>query len=373
MRPMTAANASKKPRRAGFTLVELLIVVAILGILMGMLMPMYGVIVESMRRSRTAHVIKKTDACLRLFKADWGVYPHQASYPDPIPASGFPNRLYYHLGTAIDWTPTAGPGSSPAERVKQDMEAAAAQYNDASPTAITFRATDIQSSDPTDRSAFNAAKLNRMAQEQARLGVLGGNLGLRGPVIANITTGATVTDRRASQLLSSPRSAASPGWANDYLAGELEAKYISGEAILDAWGKPLIYIHQAVPGIKAANPPSGYTISRNAYGLGPLGFDSTTGPADAVVALGRAQLLCTGRIRLEPTTTDGKPLPDLPPWLPSAAVRLESDVRYFAADGFECEFELWSAGRDRRFAYMRNDAANRDNLPAGPYNRALMP
>ena len=50
---------------------------------------------------------------------------------------------------------------------------------------------------------------------------------------------------------------------------------------------------------------------------------------------------------------------------------MASDVRTTAAPAFIHEFELWSAGRDRRFSALRSDPVNADNIALLPYARGL--
>jgi prepilin-type N-terminal cleavage/methylation domain-containing protein len=352
--------------KRGFTLIELLIVMGIIATLAGMMMPMYGIVRDAMQRTNTEAVIRKIDGGLRLFKTDWGTYPYQVSYPAGFSGAGFPNRLYYQIGTDISW---AGGSASDADKVKADTVTAAAKYNDSSPTALTYVSADVG-------NTKYAGRLNACAREQVRLAVLAGNLGMRGPVITTIA-GATTTDRRALSVLSGAEqtSSAKPGWASDYLRGELEKRFVSGDATLDAWGTPLVFINQTVPGIKMSVtgwPDEQIKYSNFRFGLGAIGFDAMSGPANAIVAAGRAQLLYKGRIRLSRAAAgDGQPPPTDATYFPNATELMQSDMRYYAPPGFEQDFELWSAGKDRTFSYMRGDRANRDNVAVIRYNKGI--
>ena len=154
-------------------------------------------------------------------------------------------------------------------------------------------------------------------------------------------------------LLASPQSAAKPGLAKDYLKGELPKRHISGEAILDAWNHPLIYICQVVEGVNSA--PHCYSDSGSTdvnslnMGLHPLGRKSLA-PTDTITGIALAA---------DPLT-----LPDL------ANLR-HSDRRYYAARNLELEFELWSAGPDGQVDWMRDAAVNADNVPLQPYDKAI--
>lgn len=59
----------------GFTLVELLVVMSIIGLLIGLLLPAVSVAVKAARVGRTKSIIQSLTVGLESFKADWGVYP----------------------------------------------------------------------------------------------------------------------------------------------------------------------------------------------------------------------------------------------------------------------------------------------------------
>jgi len=60
---------------AGFTLVELLVVMSIIGVLIGLLMPAVNAAVRAARVARTQAIIQSLTVGLEAFKGDWGVYP----------------------------------------------------------------------------------------------------------------------------------------------------------------------------------------------------------------------------------------------------------------------------------------------------------
>ena len=57
--------------------------------------------------------------------------------------------------------------------------------------------------------------------------------------------------------------------------------------------------------------------------------------------------------------------------LPDPGNLRHSDRRTYAAPGYEGDFELWSAGPDREFDWMRDDPRNVDNIPCAAYDKAL--
>jgi len=60
---------------AGFTLVELLVVMSIIGVLIGLLYPGINAAVRAARVARTQAIIQSLTVGLEAFKGDWGVYP----------------------------------------------------------------------------------------------------------------------------------------------------------------------------------------------------------------------------------------------------------------------------------------------------------
>lgn len=370
----------------GFTLIELMVVIGIIFVLMAMMMPMYAMVQNSLLRSHTTYVISKVDAALRKFKTDYGVYPYQSAYPDLAGGesiSDHPNNLFFRLGMPMDIVRRA--------TVVADMTTAASRFNySVSPGSLwddgaigspgmTYVKADFAANPgyvaSNGNQASGAVLLNRMARERMRLAVLAGDVAVGGPVVcksdttvfANRTTTAVLSSSAQSSLIgsgSTPRL----GWTADYLGSDLERRFIAGDSILDAWGRPLIYVCQALPAIGA-----GANISAVQFGMGAEGFAPRTGPGPGIIASNRPTLLGYGRIRLSATDAgDGKPTPADATYFPDPQSLLHSDMRYYAAPGFSTEFELWSAGRDGRFSFMRDDPANRDNLSVMPYEKALM-
>jgi prepilin-type N-terminal cleavage/methylation domain-containing protein len=403
------AMPAQPSARAGFTLIELLMVFTVIAILMGLLMPMYSIVNSWTRKARTQFVLKKTDTALRLFKADFGVYPYVRSYPatgqDLLGSD--PNRLYYRIGRDID--------PADAVLVRRDMATASAKFGYAwmnkypwSPNPVVWGSYLVES--PSQPSAINFRQatcvqayydrfagenyigadiagyattqpgvpimLNRMAQERVRLAVLAGDVDVRGPIVCTRNDLGVTVDHTGSRVLDAPESAARPGWAKDYLQGEIDRSNVKGDAILDGWKRPLVYICQCTPGVVGDGGRVGrstivYFDSRF-FGLGPAGFNPATGPGPALLA-SRPLLLTSGRVRLSASDAgDGHgPTPTDPTWFPDAARLMGSDVRYYAAPGYETEFELWSAGRDGRFDYLRDGRDNADNLSVTPYTKGL--
>jgi prepilin-type N-terminal cleavage/methylation domain-containing protein len=393
--------------RPGFTLIEVLMVVTIIVILTSMMFPMLSMMHRVTLKERTTFLEKKVDTALRLFKGEWGVYPCQSAYPDLVSGQTFasvPNHLAYRLGTDISAQPAGA-------NVRQDMIAVGMLYNPQAPSPFTYNLTNT----PAIKYNLMGIVLNRLASEQQAMGILAGNLDLRGQVVSD-DTGHVYTDLSASRIVSavganpapyntiaSAANPVEPGWAGNYLQGEIEAKYLdsTGTTILDAYRNPMVYICQAVPGMSLwagfnyndpTNPGApnnlnyvgffgasdyawnGFTTSvlnPARWGVGALGFDPTTGPGPGLIA-SRPGLIYNGRVLLTTTDAgDGRSTPADAAYFPDPGNLLHSDVRYYAAPGYEAEFELWSAGPDGRFGYFRDDPANADNIANLPYNQVL--
>lgn len=342
------------PRLGAFTLLELLVVMAVLTALVAICLPLINLANRESRKSATRVVMVKVDTALRLFRAEIGPFPYQQNYADLAAGEAWTNRLHYHLGTDLT--------DDQREKVLADANTAAANYQESdafhAPTnPNTYRKTDCLA------GIAEAKVCNRMARERVRLAVFSGHTGITGgtllaPLYSENNFSWSVVARRVlptTPLLSNPLSASDPGpgWAKDYLAGEVPRNHVAGQAILDAWHRPLLYVCQVIEGVRSMplrDSTDGGCAFSNALiqGLHPLGR-RTLETVDAIT---------------------GEPLA-ASPGLPDLTNLHHSDRRKYAPRRLELEFELWSAGPDGRADWMRDGDANRDNIPLQEYDRGI--
>lgn len=64
-----------KRKNSGFTLIEIMVVIVILGILAGLIVPRIMGRPEEARRTKAALTLRSLDSALKLYKLDNGVYP----------------------------------------------------------------------------------------------------------------------------------------------------------------------------------------------------------------------------------------------------------------------------------------------------------
>jgi len=358
----------------GFTLIELLITISIVVFLTGMMMPLLTLAKRSALKTVTMSTMAKTEAAVYQFKTDFKGYPYY-QMTNLVDGAAWSNSLNYNIGTDISTAEQAA--------VKADMQTASGDYGysilggpsiGASSTQ-TFVESDLAANGWTWSSGSlvftypagpfaNCMLLNRLGSERANEMMLIGEVPGYGVKMLTQTctaTSAGVTqtitrvgrDLSSTPLVSSPQSINAPGWAKDYLQGEVDAKYLQGNVILDAYLNPLIYICQVTPGVEYTwgdiyntyvdiSNPSG-------YGLAPVGRQTLESYVPGTST---------------PITGD-------PATLPDPTNLMHSDMRYWAAPGLELEFELWSAGPDGKMSYWRDDPSNRDNISCEPYNSKI--
>ena len=308
-------TGQRSPGRGGFTLIELLIVIAVISTLVTMLVPIMSMAQRGARRSTTQALLGKVDAGLRMFKEDIGVHPYQEIDAADTAFPPVDNRLAYHLVHEMSDVERSG--------LKDDAAAAAAAYDGLPHGYIDTTPIIVANQPDSGVRAANAVVVNRMARERARLMMHAGHAKVKG-----------LADNAGTQLHA---GATTKGWGGGYLAGDIPAKNIAGDAIIDGDGVPLLYICPVTCGLKgvwAACPVQdlnnrSFYVQPVKFGLLPVGRDETTS--------------------------------------------LASDIRTTAARAYAFTFELWSLGPDRRGSAMRSDVINRDNLPAQPYLKGLVP
>jgi len=72
---MKVSRNSQKVRSRGFTLIEIMVVIVILGILAGLVLPRFMGRTEEAKRVKAKLQIENLEAALKLYKLDNGTYP----------------------------------------------------------------------------------------------------------------------------------------------------------------------------------------------------------------------------------------------------------------------------------------------------------
>jgi prepilin-type N-terminal cleavage/methylation domain-containing protein len=90
---MSARVPAARPGHRGFTLVELLTVIAIIAILAGLLFPVLATAREQARKGTCSSNIQQIIQALKMYKDDWRVYP-EALYAIQYPNGPIETRLY---------------------------------------------------------------------------------------------------------------------------------------------------------------------------------------------------------------------------------------------------------------------------------------
>lgn len=308
--------------RTAFTLIEVMIVLSIVALLSGMLMPVVSLAQKRANKTNTLALLRKVETGLELFRGEMDTYPHQLhDSADPFPAAD--NRLAWTLGRDLTL--------SERTALNTDLATARAVYAAGGVHALdrteidpTYTHSGLPAEEKVQYGEMAAGLINRMGAERATLAVLAGNREVEG-----------IRGRNGQRILDAPQS---HGFARDYLAFDLNAKNIRGDAIIDCYGRELIYVCPVVQGMRSFHAPENIFKDR---------WHST--PHEAI-EVGYYQLGTTGR---------------------SLATSMASDIRTTAASAYQVSFELWSAGPDGRIDPLRDGSANTDNIAARDYNREL--
>lgn len=62
-------------RKSAFTLIEMMITIAVIGIIMGMVFKMFSIAMDKTRQARTQKVLEQTAFVLNEYYAEYGIYP----------------------------------------------------------------------------------------------------------------------------------------------------------------------------------------------------------------------------------------------------------------------------------------------------------
>lgn len=96
-------NKIGRPNR-GFTLLELIATITVIGVLSGLAVPMYGRAIESARGHQAVAGLRQIHTAERIYRSEDGFYfPHQPTHPGAADATEMYDDLNLFLDEA-DWT-----------------------------------------------------------------------------------------------------------------------------------------------------------------------------------------------------------------------------------------------------------------------------
>ena len=317
--PATPVAGSRAGREAGFTLIELLVVITVIAVLAAMLFPIISTVRRQSSITSTRALLKRVDNALQRFQTEVGCLPfqdHAGLYPTP-------NRLAWHLHHAM----------SAAERALLLTEATAASncYDPSAPSSgmvISPTQVDPRETSPDPR-AVHASIANRQARLRARMAILSGNSQITGLKFGTYNFSATALVAGAT----------SQGMGLDLLEGDIQAREVRGDALIDRWGQPLIYVCPVVPGARGVWLPGT---------MGTVYVSANSATVPFIPAYYGLQT--TGRM---PTTS------------------LADSIITTAAEPYCFTYELLSSGPDRKTDAQRSHANNRDDIGFAPYQKGL--
>jgi prepilin-type N-terminal cleavage/methylation domain-containing protein len=315
--------------RHAFTLIELLMVIAIMAMLTAMLSPIVRMAQRTSQKTQIQALLRRVDLAVRLFREDVGTYPYQDHTSGSLDA----NRLAWQLSRILS--------TDERDRLRTDLDNVGKAYAiggsqalttaDIDPGATIYdpykssNQTDVTAADRSAGQRAHVAAVNRLAAERARLAILAGNTAVTG--IGPHTGDAVI-------------AATSAGWCDDYLTGDLAPRERSsdGVSILDPRGEPVRYICPVIAGVR--------------------GF----WPSKPMEAVHSGNVSIPIRVEYYGLDTISRR---------TATTVMDSDRTDSAPARLIDEPELWSAGADRLISIHRNAPENRDNVPAAPYDKEL--
>ncbi|MFO1476934.1 MAG: type II secretion system protein [Verrucomicrobiota bacterium] len=98
----TRRGSTESRPTAGFTLFELLVVIAVIGVLMGLLFPVSGIVKKNQVLAATRAELKQVQTAIEAYKAKLGFYPPDHSQPGVV-GRIVTNQLFFELkGTVFN-------------------------------------------------------------------------------------------------------------------------------------------------------------------------------------------------------------------------------------------------------------------------------
>jgi prepilin-type N-terminal cleavage/methylation domain-containing protein len=210
------SNRGAGPRRRGFTLIEMMAVVAVLALLLALLFPALSRARRQARRNATRSTFQSLSTALEQYKADWGVYPRSNGADEPKPPTSVASDARTGAEMLVDFL--CGPSDDYRDR-----------DGNLDPAELTY----VWLSDP--------------AETTPAPGTIPARSGLKKMNVPGLTNfGKTIgpymeySPKRVVTITTGPNLSGSAGGIGGGSGGS-GPENIRREVFADSWGRPILY------------------------------------------------------------------------------------------------------------------------------------